>query len=121
MITTADQLTAVAAILLVIIVVSSGLMYVVEHPAQPEQFSSVIASMWWTLETLTMISYNDMEPITPIGKFLGVMIGLVGIGMFAMPTGILASAFIDQLKQRSREQATKCCPKCGAPVDGDCS
>src|SRR6185503_1451475 len=54
LITTANQLTAVAAILLVIIIVSSGLMYVVEHPAQPEQFSSVIASMWWTLETLTM-------------------------------------------------------------------
>jgi voltage-gated potassium channel len=116
LIDTANQLTAVAAILFVIVIVSSGLMYVVEHPAQPEQFSSVLASIWWTLETLTMITYDDMAPITPFGKFLGVMIGLVGIGMFAMPAGILASAFIDQLKKRTRDEA-QCCPKCGAPAE----
>lgn len=115
---TANQLFAVAAILVVVVIVSSGLMYVVEHPAQPEQFSNVFSSMWWTLETLTMISYDDMAPITPIGKFLGVMIGLMGIGMFAMPAGILASAFIDQLKKRSAEKF-RCCPKCGAAVDGE--
>lgn len=115
---TSNQLVAVAAILVVIVIVSAGLMYVVEHPAQPERFSSVFASMWWTLETLTMITYDDMAPITPIGKLLGVMIGLVGIGMFAMPAGILASAFIDQLKRRPQEKL-RCCPKCGAAVDGD--
>lgn len=115
---TANQLGAVAAILVVMVIVSSGLMYVVEHPAQPEQFSSVFASMWWTLETLTMINYDDMAPITPIGKFLGVMIGLMGVGMFAMPAGILASAFIDQLKKRSRDKL-RCCPKCGTAVDGE--
>lgn len=115
---TANQLMAVAAILVVIVIISSGLMYVVEHPAQPERFSTVFSSMWWTLETLTMITYDDMAPITPVGKFLGVMIGLVGIGMFAMPAGILASAFIDQLKRRSQERA-RCCPKCGAAVEED--
>lgn len=115
---TANQLFAVAAILVVVVIVSSGLMYVVEHPAQPEQFSNVFSSMWWTLETLTMINYDDMAPITPIGKFLGVMIGLVGVGMFAMPAGILASAFIDQLKKRSRDRL-QCCPKCGAAVEGE--
>jgi voltage-gated potassium channel len=113
---TANQLAAVAAILVVIVIVSSGLMYVVEHPAQPERFSSVLSSMWWTLETLTMINYDDMAPITPLGKFLGVMIGLMGVGMFAMPAGILASAFIEQLKKRSPEKA-RCCPKCGATAE----
>lgn len=115
---TANQLVAVAAILGVVVIVSSGLMYVVEHPAQPEKFSNVFSSIWWTLETLTMISYDDMAPITPIGKFLGVMIGLLGIGMFAMPAGILASAFIDQLKKRSQDKF-RCCPKCGAAVEGE--
>lgn len=114
---TANQMTAVAAILAVIIIVSAGLMYAVEHPAQPEAFSSVLASMWWTLETLTMINYGDMAPITPLGKFLGVMIGLIGVGMFAMPAGILAGAFIDELKKRSQDK--RCCPSCGASVDVD--
>lgn len=118
LIETSHQLAAVAAILAVIVIVSSGLMYVVEHPAQPDRFSSVLSSIWWTLETLTMISYDDMAPITPLGKLLGVMIGLMGIGMFAMPAGILASAFIEQLKKRSPEKA-RCCPKCGAAAESE--
>lgn len=65
-----------------------------------------------------MISYADMAPITPVGKFLGVMIGLIGIGMFAMPAGILASAFVDQLKKQSKGER-HCCPKCGASIDLD--
>jgi voltage-gated potassium channel len=113
----ADQLVAILAILLVIAVMASGLMYAVEHDAQPDKFSSMVASMWWTLQTLTMISYDDMTPVTPIGKFLGVLIGLGGVGLFAMPAGILASAFIEQLK-RSRSGCQKC-PNCGAEIKDD--
>jgi voltage-gated potassium channel len=70
--------------------------------------------MWWTMQTLTMISYADMTPITSVGRFLSVVIGLVGIGMFAMPAGILASAFIEQIK---RARAKECCSHCGRELE----
>jgi voltage-gated potassium channel len=112
-----DQMVAVVAILLVTCVLASGLMYAAEHDAQPAKFSNVVAAMWWTLQTLTMISYNDMTPVTPIGKFIGVLIGLVGIGLFAMPAGILASTFIEQLKQARRSERK--CPHCGEALSTD--
>jgi voltage-gated potassium channel len=112
-----DQMVAVVAILLVTGVLASGLMYAAEHDAQPDKFSSVVAAMWWTLQTLTMISYNDMTPVTPIGKFVGVLIGLGGIGLFAMPAGILASTFIEQLKQS--RCAERKCPHCGEALGTD--
>ncbi|MGC1309094.1 MAG: ion transporter [Phormidesmis sp.] len=89
---------------------SASLVYFAEHASQPELFSSIPASMWWSVVTLTSVGYGDVYPITPIGKLLGGVIAVLGLGLVALPTGILASGFAEEV-QRNRSQPT--CPHCG--------
>ena len=79
---------------------SSSLMYVVEHQAQPENFSSIPTTMWWSLITLTTVGYGDVSPITPIGKLVGAMTAVMGVCVVALLTGIVASAFSNQISRR---------------------
>jgi voltage-gated potassium channel len=74
-------------------------MYFVEHEAQPEVFTSIPATMWWGVATLTTVGYGDLYPITPLGKILGGGIAILGIRFFALPAGILSSGFSDELKK----------------------
>ncbi len=99
----------------ILLVISSSLLFYVETEAQPEAFSSIPAAMWWGVSTLTTVGYGDVYPITPFGKFLGAIISLLGIGLFAMPTGILSAGFIEQIRARKTEE--KICPKCGERLD----
>jgi voltage-gated potassium channel len=98
-------------LLLFMLIVSSALMYYVEHPSQPDKFSSIPETMWWGLATLTTIGYGDMYPITTLGKLLAAVISIVGIGLFALPTGIFASGFVNELSKHEEEK--KVCPHCG--------
>jgi voltage-gated potassium channel len=86
-------------IMLATLLLASSLIYLAEHHVQPELFSSIPAAMWWGIATLTTVGYGDITPITPLGRFLGSIIAVLGVGTFALPTGILASAFSEQLKQ----------------------
>jgi len=90
---------------LVMIILSSSIVYVLEHDAQPEAFSSIPASMWWGVATLTTVGYGDVYPITPLGKLFGAFIAVFGIGLFAVPAGILASAYMG-------DKGTNICPHC---------
>jgi len=83
-----------------LIVVASSLMYFAENEAQPEAFSSIPATMWWCVTTLTTVGYGDVYPVTIVGKILTACIAILGIGMFALPAGILASGFSDEFKKR---------------------
>jgi len=76
------------------------LAYIFEHPVQPEHFSSIPAAMYWAVITMTTVGYGDMIPITPFGKLIGALIGVVGLGMVALPAGILASGFNNALHRR---------------------
>lgn len=105
------DLGIIAFFLGVLLIVASISMYFVEHAAQPEVFSSVPAAMWWGVVTLTTVGYGDIYPITPLGKFIGALIALVGIGFFALPAGIMAAGFAEEI-HRERD-AKKCCPHCG--------
>ena len=89
-----------------LMLVSSTLLYMVEGEAQPDDFGSIPRAMWWSIATLTTVGYGDAFPITPLGKVLAGFTALTGIGLIAMPTGILASAFSDAL-QRQREEREK--------------
>lgn len=100
---------------LVLLVVSSTLMYHVERDAQPDQFSSIPAAMWWSVETLTTIGYGDMLPVTTVGKLINSFIALLGIGLFALPAGILGSGFVEELHRR-RDAPVEKCPHCGLPL-----
>ena len=82
-------------------VLAASAMFVVESEAQPEAFSSIPAAMWWAVATLTTVGYGDVTPITPLGKLVASCITIIGVGMVALPTSILATGF-SELHQRSR-------------------
>lgn len=77
------------------ILVSACALYLIEGGSQPKAFGSILRSMWWSVVTLTTVGYGDVFPITPLGKFFAGLTALAGIGMIAMPTGILAACFSD--------------------------
>lgn len=98
----------------VLLVLGSSFLYIVEHDAQPDDFSSIPAAMWWGVATLTTVGYGDVYPITPLGRFLGAIVAVMGIGMFALPAGILASGFAREMSKHRDEPAV--CPHCGKPM-----
>jgi len=106
-----ELIISVFSMFLLLIIVSS-LMYLIEHNAQPEVFSSIPASMWWGIITLTTVGYGDVYPVTIVGKFCGSFIALLGIGLFALPAGILASGFAEEI-HRKKVDTTETCPHCG--------
>jgi voltage-gated potassium channel len=98
-----------------LILASSSLIYFVEHPVQPEVFTSIPASMWWSVTTLTTVGYGDMIPITPVGKILAGVISLISIGLFALPAGIIASGLAEEI--RKRKKVKRHCPYCNHELD----
>ena len=89
-----------------VLLVASTMMYWAEGLAQPDKFGSIPRSMWWCIITLTTVGYGDAYPVTILGKILSGVVALAGIGLIAMPTGILAAAFSDVV-QRRRDAAAK--------------
>ena len=81
------------AMILVMLVISASIIFYAEHEAQPEVFSSIPASMWWAVATLTTVGYGDIYPITAVGKIMASVIALLGIATIAVPTGIITSSF----------------------------
>ncbi|WP_321506587.1 ion transporter [uncultured Methanoregula sp.] len=106
-------------VMLVLLVIGSALIFFAENEAQPTKFSSVLASMWWGIETMATIGYGDMVPVTPLGKIIAAFVAVVGIGLFALPAGILASGFIDEYNKTRNNMQTppKICPHCGKEID----
>lgn len=91
--TSGPQLVMSVVVCFFVMLFSAIVMYTVEHPVQPEQFPNVIASLWWAMCTLTTVGYGDVYPITAVGKIFASIISLVGIGIIAIPTGIIAAGF----------------------------
>ncbi len=77
-------------------------LYVVEGDIQPDKFGSIPRALWWSIITLTTVGYGDVSPVTPLGKFLASLVALAGIGLVAMPTGIMAAAFSDAMERRRK-------------------
>jgi voltage-gated potassium channel len=94
-------LLAAANIMLTLLVVLSCLMYLIEKDAQPDKYSSVPDTMWWGIVTLTTVGYGDIVPITPLGRFIGGLTVVLGMGMFALPAGILANGFAEEMRRRN--------------------
>lgn len=97
-----ESFQAVVFILLILIVLSASGIYVVENKAQPEQFESIPKAMWWAVVTLTTVGYGDVTPVTMTGKFLGAVITVLGVGLAALPAGILASGLATELEHRKK-------------------
>ena len=86
-----------------------------EHAAQPEKFGSMPAALWWSVVTLTTIGYGDVYPVTTIGKVIGALVAVAGIGIVALPTAIVAAGFAEEL--RKARTAPAVCPHCGKEME----
>ena len=97
----------------ILLISAASAMYFIEHEAQPVAFPHIPAAMWWAVTTLTTVGYGDILPITPFGRFLGSFVAVLGIGLFALPTAILGTGFLDELQRKKSESEPVTCPHCG--------
>lgn len=91
-----NQIISSVFIILVLMVASSVFMYGLEHEAQPEVFDNAFSGIWWSVSTLLTVGYGDIYPVTLAGKIFGIVITFLGVGMVAIPTGILSAGFVEQ-------------------------
>ena len=110
---TRSELAVTLTVGCILVLIASTLMYHLEHEAQPEVFSSIPAAAWWAVSTLTTVGYGDIYPVTPMGRVIGSVVATLGIGLFALPTAILGTAFLDQL----RKKVPTNCPHCGGSIN----
>jgi voltage-gated potassium channel len=111
----------------ILLVLSSAIIFTVEHDVQPEQFPNILSSMWWAIATLTTVGYGDVYPITALGKILSGVIALLGIGLVALPTGILSGSFVQAIKDQKAKDSQSAdgvekehshsCPHCGGALE----
>jgi len=99
-----EELLATAFAVFILLIFASSLMYFVESSAQPQSFGSIPDAMWWGVVTLTTVGYGDIYPITPIGRFLGSILAFLGIGIFALPAGIISSGFAEEVQKKKQER-----------------
>lgn len=96
----APELAMFGFISVIIIIISAMALYYAENSAQPDVYSSIPASIWWAVVTLTTVGYGDVYPVTPIGRIVAGVIMLLGISFIAFPTGILSSTMNDIIRER---------------------
>ncbi len=111
-----SQLTASLCVVLLLIIVSSLLMYSVENPVQPDKFNNAFSGMWWAISTMTTVGYGDIYPVTALGKCIGSLIAFLGVGLLAVPTALISTGFMEQNEQHRREHEDSSmtyCPHCG--------
>ena len=105
------ELLVTLSFALTLLLFASSAMYFIERETQPEAFSSIPAAMWWAVTTLTTVGYGDVYPQTVLGRWVAAVIAMVGVGLFALPAGILAAGFTEHI-QSTRADAGRC-PHCG--------
>jgi voltage-gated potassium channel len=99
----AQSFGAAFFILIIVLIFASSGIYLFEHEVQPESFGNIPQAVWWSVSTLATVGYGDVIPFTVGGKIFGIVIMIIGIGIVALPAGILASAFSEQMRLRRVE------------------
>ena len=116
----APQLISSMIVLFILMIISSLLMYHAENEIQPDVFKNAFSGIWWTTSSITNLGYGDIFPVTTLGKILSIIVALFGISLIAVPTGIIAAGFsedvITERKEASKEQK-HFCPYCGKNLD----
>ena len=117
--TKASELLSSTLVLMLLMMISSVLMYNIENAAQPDAFKNAFSSFWWSIATLTTVGYGDIYPITVAGKALSAIIALLGVAFVAVPTGIISAGFMEQLQNNKGNTDNKknYCPYCGKRID----
>ena len=114
------QLLSSLAVVSMLMIIAAVLMYHIENQTQPEAFDNALSAPWWAVATLTTVGYGDIYPVTILGKILSAVIALLGIGLVAVPTGIISSGFVESMeeeKNNSKEKDEKhFCPYCGKKI-----
>jgi voltage-gated potassium channel len=120
----APQLLSSMFAVFLLMLLASLLVHAAENGAQPDVFQNAFSGLWWAVATVTTVGYGDIYPITIMGKFFGAMIALLGIGLVAVPTGIISAGFVESMtEQKKAEEAEKeaheekhFCPYCGKKI-----
>jgi len=115
----APQLISSMLVVVVLMIMSSVIMYNIESEAQPDVFQNALSGMWWAIATLTTVGYGDIYPVTVLGKLLSAFIALLGIGLVAVPTGIISAGFIENIEdnKNTSDDEKHFCPYCGKKLD----
>lgn len=120
----AGQLISSMLVVSFLMIIAAVLMYDAEHEAQPEVFDNALSGMWWAIATLTTVGYGDIYPVTVVGKIMSAIIAILGIGLVAVPTGIISAGFTEQIERNRAEKESPepadektFCPYCGHKLD----
>ncbi len=100
-----NQLLSSMSLILIMMLASSLFMYSLEHEAQPEQFANAFSGIWWSTSTLLTVGYGDIYPVTLGGRIMAIVISFLGVGMVAIPTGIISAGFVEQYTKLKRIEA----------------
>ena len=96
-----NQIMSSVFIVLILMLASSLCMYSVEHDAQPDVFRNAFSGIWWSMSTLLTVGYGDIYPITTLGRIMAICIAYLGVGVVAIPTGIISAGFVEQYQRKS--------------------
>jgi len=108
-----SQILSAVIIIVMMVLASSLVMYNLEHDAQPEVFANAFSGVWWAVSTLLTVGYGDIYPVTVAGQIVGIILAFLGVGIVAIPTGIISAGFVEQYTRIKKMTATS--EKC--PVD----
>lgn len=115
-----NELGITLFVMFLMLLMSSTIMYYLEGDVQAKEFPDIISTFWWSVATLTTVGYGDVYPVTGWGKLISGVIAILGIGLVALPTGILSAGFIEKLENKNANKAEKknkktykFCPHCG--------
>ena len=111
-----SELLTVIMVLSILLLIASSFMFYAENEAQPDNFANIPQAMWWGIVTLTTIGYGDVVPITTAGRLIAGVIAVMGIGLFALPAGILGSGFVEEIGKRDADTTIRICPHCGNEI-----
>lgn len=100
-----NQIISSVFIIIILMFASSLGMYNVEHNAQPEVFRNAFSGIWWSMSTLLTVGYGDIYPVTVIGRIMAIFIAFLGVGVVAIPTGIISAGFVEQYTKKAHSDA----------------
>ena len=103
--TRAYELMLAVSLAVILLIFGATALYWIEGDIQPDKFGSIPRALWWSVVTLTTVGYGDVSPITPLGKVIAGLVAVAGIGLVALPTGILASGFSEAVQRERKSVA----------------
>lgn len=112
-----SELAVTGFVTFLILLLASFIMYYVEGEKQPEQFPNILSAFWWAVATLTTVGYGDVYPITGLGKMISGLIAVLGIGLVALPTGLISAGFMNKIESRKQTKQDNVCPHCGKAIN----